>query len=224
MESLQKPWLLFPVGQWARQYQTKNTQSSTRGGTNISVYYAAKPRGPKRTHASSSTVGVKISGKQANSQRRGGLSQQRYAQTQITAPSQQSSTQKQQSIIWVIITKILQKPKARRNPKIPDSQQGIQLWRRWKRNGSTMLYSQSLHHTYAQRIQTAPWSAEIRRISGVIVMALRLSTSSKNTRGLKRDSNAKFAAPRQRRDTVMVRKAGKGNNWKLGWTHRTVHK
>jgi hypothetical protein len=52
--------------------------------------------------------------------------------------------------------------------------------------------------------------------SQTIVMAFRLSTSSQNTRGLKRDSNAKFAAPPHRRSTVMVRKAGKENNWKLG--------
>jgi hypothetical protein len=53
----------------------KNTRSSTRGSANLFVYYAAKPRGPKRTHASSITAGVKISRKQADSQRRGGISQ-----------------------------------------------------------------------------------------------------------------------------------------------------
>jgi protease II len=47
-------------------------------------------------------------------------------------------------------------------------------------------------------------------------MAFRLSTSSQNTRGLKRDSNAKFAAPPHRRDVVMVRKAGKGKQFKVG--------
>jgi hypothetical protein len=37
-----------------------------------------KPRGPKRTHALSSITSVKISRKQANSQRRRGISQQRH--------------------------------------------------------------------------------------------------------------------------------------------------
>jgi hypothetical protein len=55
-------------------------------------------------------------------------------------------------------------------------------------------------------------------------MALRLSTSSQNIRGLKRDSNAKFAAPPHRCGTVMVGQAGKRNNWKLGRTHKEIHK
>jgi hypothetical protein len=38
-------------------------------------------------------------------------------------------------------------------------------------------------------------------------MALRLSASSKNTRRLKRDRNAKFAAPPHWRGMVMVRQA-----------------
>jgi hypothetical protein len=55
-------------------------------------------------------------------------------------------------------------------------------------------------------------------------MALRLSTSSKNTRGLKRDSNAKFAATPHRRSADMVRQARERNNWKLGQTQKVVHK
>jgi hypothetical protein len=46
----------------------------------------------------------------------------------------------------------------------------------------------------------------------------------KNTRGIERDSNAKFTAPSHRRGTVMVRQAGNKNNWKLGRTHKAVHK
>jgi hypothetical protein len=57
-----------------------------------------------------------------------------------------------------------------------------------------------------------------------MIMALRLPTSSKNTRGLKRDNNAKLAATPHRRGTVMVRKARKRNNWKLGQTQKVVHK
>jgi hypothetical protein len=55
-------------------------------------------------------------------------------------------------------------------------------------------------------------------------MALRLSTSSKSTRGLKRDNNAKFAAPTHRRDMVVVRQARERNKWKLGGTQKAVHK
>jgi hypothetical protein len=55
-------------------------------------------------------------------------------------------------------------------------------------------------------------------------MALRLPASSKNTRGLKRDSNAELAATPHRRGTVMVRQARQGDNWNLGRTGKTVHK
>jgi hypothetical protein len=55
-------------------------------------------------------------------------------------------------------------------------------------------------------------------------MALRLSISSKNTRGLEIDSNAKFAAPPHRHGAVMVRQARERNNWKLGQTQKAVHK
>jgi hypothetical protein len=46
-------------------------------------------------------------------------------------------------------------------------------------------------------------------------MDLRLSARSQNTRGLERDSDAKSVAPPHRRGAVMVKQAGKGNNWKL---------
>jgi hypothetical protein len=39
-------------------------------------------------------------------------------------------------------------------------------------------YSQSSHHACTQMTQATPWSSEIRWISGVTVMALRLSASS----------------------------------------------
>jgi hypothetical protein len=55
-------------------------------------------------------------------------------------------------------------------------------------------------------------------------MALRLSTRSKNTRGLERDSNAKFAATPHRRGAVLVRQATERNNWELGQTQKAVHK
>jgi hypothetical protein len=55
-------------------------------------------------------------------------------------------------------------------------------------------------------------------------MALRLSTSSQNTRGLEKDSDAKLIATPHRRGMVMVRQARERNNWKLGQTHMAVHK
>jgi hypothetical protein len=53
-------------------------------------------------------------------------------------------------------------------------------------------------------------------------MALILHTSSKNIRGLKRDSNAEPAATPHRRGMVMVKQPRQGNNWKLGRTHKAV--
>jgi hypothetical protein len=55
-------------------------------------------------------------------------------------------------------------------------------------------------------------------------MDLRLPTSSKNTRGLKRDRNAVPAATPHRHSAVMVKQARQGNNWKLGRTHKAIHK
>jgi hypothetical protein len=55
-------------------------------------------------------------------------------------------------------------------------------------------------------------------------MALGLSTSSKNIRTNQGNSNAKFAITPHRRNKVMVQQVRKRNNWKLGGTHKAVHK
>jgi hypothetical protein len=55
-------------------------------------------------------------------------------------------------------------------------------------------------------------------------MALRLPTSSKNTRGLERDNNAKLAATPHRCGAVMVRQVRERNDWKLGRTQKAVYK
>jgi hypothetical protein len=55
-------------------------------------------------------------------------------------------------------------------------------------------------------------------------MAFRLSASSENTRGLKRDNNAKPAITPHWRITVMVRQFRQGDNRKLGQTRETVYK
>jgi hypothetical protein len=55
-------------------------------------------------------------------------------------------------------------------------------------------------------------------------MSLRLPTSSKNIRGIKRDSNAELAATPHRRGTVMFRQAREINNWKLGQTQKVIYK
>jgi hypothetical protein len=47
-------------------------------------------------------------------------------------------------------------------------------------------------------------------------MALRLSASIPNTRRLERNKDAKSVAPPHQRGTVMVKQAGKRNNWNLG--------
>jgi hypothetical protein len=47
-------------------------------------------------------------------------------------------------------------------------------------------------------------------------MALRLPASSKNTRGLRRDSNAEPTVTPHWRGTVIVKQARQGNIWKLG--------
>jgi hypothetical protein len=54
-------------------------------------------------------------------------------------------------------------------------------------------------------------------------MALRLLTSSKNTRRNKGNSNAKFAITPHRRSKVMVEQIRKRNYWKLGGTHKAIH-
>jgi hypothetical protein len=55
-------------------------------------------------------------------------------------------------------------------------------------------------------------------------MALRLLTGIKNTRRNKGNSNAKFAITPHPRGKVMVEQIRKRNNWKLGGTHKAIHK
>jgi hypothetical protein len=55
-------------------------------------------------------------------------------------------------------------------------------------------------------------------------MALRLLIGSKNTRRNKRNSNTKFAIIPHQRGKVMVEQIRKRNNWKLGGTHKAIHK
>jgi hypothetical protein len=55
-------------------------------------------------------------------------------------------------------------------------------------------------------------------------MALGLFTGSKNIRRNKGNNNAKFAVTPHRRSKVMVDKIRKRNNWKLGGTHKAIHK
>jgi hypothetical protein len=55
-------------------------------------------------------------------------------------------------------------------------------------------------------------------------MALELLASSENIRRNKGNNNTKLATTSHRRSKVMVEQARKRNNWKLGGTHKTVHK
>jgi hypothetical protein len=55
-------------------------------------------------------------------------------------------------------------------------------------------------------------------------MALRLFTGSKNIGRNKGNSNARFAITPHRRSKVMVEQIRKRNNWKLGGTHKAIHK
>jgi hypothetical protein len=55
-------------------------------------------------------------------------------------------------------------------------------------------------------------------------MALGLFTGSKNIGRNKGNSNAKFAITPHRRNKVMVEQIRKRNNWKLGATHKEIHK
>jgi hypothetical protein len=54
-------------------------------------------------------------------------------------------------------------------------------------------------------------------------MAFRLPTSSKNIRRNQGNSNAKFAVTPHRCSKVMVKQTRRGNNWKLGRTHKAIH-
>jgi hypothetical protein len=55
-------------------------------------------------------------------------------------------------------------------------------------------------------------------------MALGLLISSKNIGRNKGNNNAKFAITPHRRSNVMVEQIRKRNNWKLGGTHKAIHK
>jgi hypothetical protein len=55
-------------------------------------------------------------------------------------------------------------------------------------------------------------------------MALGLLTGSKNSRRSKGNINAKFADTPHQRSKVMVEQIRKRNNWKLGRTHKAIHK
>jgi hypothetical protein len=55
-------------------------------------------------------------------------------------------------------------------------------------------------------------------------MAFRLSTSSKTIRRNHGNSNVEFAIIPHRCSKVMVKQTRKGNNWKLGGTHKTIYK
>jgi hypothetical protein len=54
-------------------------------------------------------------------------------------------------------------------------------------------------------------------------MAFILPASSKNIRRNQENSNAKFAVTPHRCSKVMVKQTGRGNNWKLGGTHKAIH-
>jgi hypothetical protein len=54
-------------------------------------------------------------------------------------------------------------------------------------------------------------------------MAFRLPASSKNIRRNQGNSNAKFTVTPHRCSKVMVKQTRRGNNWKLGRTHKAIH-
>jgi hypothetical protein len=54
-------------------------------------------------------------------------------------------------------------------------------------------------------------------------MAFRLPASSKNIRRNQGNINAKFAVTHHRCSKVMVKQTRRGDNWKLGRTHKAIH-
>jgi hypothetical protein len=54
-------------------------------------------------------------------------------------------------------------------------------------------------------------------------MAFRLPASHKNIRRNQGNSNAKFAVIPHRCSKIMVKQTRRGNNWKLGRTHKVIH-
>jgi hypothetical protein len=55
-------------------------------------------------------------------------------------------------------------------------------------------------------------------------MALGLLIGSKNIGRNKGNSNAKFVITPHQRNKVMVEQTRMRNNWKLGGTHKAIHK
>jgi hypothetical protein len=70
------------------------------------------------------------------------------------------------------------------------------------------------------RVSNYPMISKNMMDLGATVMALRLSTSSKNIG----KQQCKLAITPHRRSKVMAEQARKMNNWKLGGTHKVVHK
>jgi hypothetical protein len=62
------------------------------------------------------------------------------------------------------------------------------------------------------------------RVSNYPTTNKSMMTGSKNTRRNKGNSNVKFAIIPHRRNKVMVEQIRKRNNWKLGGTHKEIHK
>jgi hypothetical protein len=54
-------------------------------------------------------------------------------------------------------------------------------------------------------------------------MAFRLPASSNNIRRNQGNNNAKFAVTPHRCSKVMIKQTRRGNNWKLGRTHKVIH-
>jgi hypothetical protein len=66
-------------------------------------------------------------------------------------------------------------------------------------------FTRRVRDASTQRIQATPWSAKVWQISGAVVMAVRLSASSKNTLGLKGNNNAKFTITIHWRSMILVK-------------------
>jgi hypothetical protein len=54
-------------------------------------------------------------------------------------------------------------------------------------------------------------------------MAFRLPASSNNIRRNQGNNNAKFVVTPHRCSKVMIKQTRRGNNWKLGRTHKVIH-
>jgi hypothetical protein len=87
-----------------------------------------------------------------------------------------------------------------------------------------MLYPKGSQNAGTQRIQITSRPAKVRRITGTRTMAVKLSSSHQNTRGLKGNSNVKFAATPHRRSTVLVKQVTRRFHQKLGRARVAIHK